>query len=224
MWSSHGKQTNKQSDYGSEGLIIENLFVIYDRAPDTCPIVTIYYTNTIYYTYTSTLATTRYVTSTTSPVCEVCEVCNNSAIIGTSVPLGIIGGVMCISLIFYYRKKSWAQKNTAAGIEPAQLGQIPRQGLVSIVSSVNNKSFSSVPNNQSNQNHGSEYSYDNCDNFTKEIGAQEVVNLNKKALEDLDEEIIVLEKQKRVVELKKEIRDLEGVKEITSTTNSIYSD
>ncbi|RIA83232.1 hypothetical protein C1645_834121 [Glomus cerebriforme] len=53
-----------------------------------------------------------------------------------------------------------------------------------------------------NQNHDTEL-LTIINKFTKEVEAQEVVDLDKKVLEDLEKEINILEKQKRVIELKK---------------------
>jgi len=50
-----------------------------------------------------------------------------------------------------------------------------------------------------------------------------VVGLNKEVLGDLEEEITILKRRKRVIELKKEIRDLEGINALTSNTSSVYS-
>jgi len=49
------------------------------------------------------------------------------------------------------------------------------------------------------------------------IEAQEVVNQNEEET-DLDKEIATLEKQKKIVELKRKIKDLEEIDEVASTS------
>ncbi len=136
-------------------------------------------------------------------------------------------------MIFYYRrhgKKTSAQPNTAE--ISTQLEQIPEWGSIKkIINFFNN---SKKANYQSNKNKGTEINYDTkevevqekeaeINYFTKEVGAQEVVGLNKEVLGDLEEEITILKRRKRVIELKKEIRDLEGINALTSNTSSVYS-
>src|SRR5436309_16020681 len=88
----------------------------------SCPIPTTpgcprFSTTSPYYSPTSTHSYSTSPTSTyaysTSPICYSCTdsdyVTPNSALLGTAVTLGIIGGVIlpiCIAFIFYYRKKA----------------------------------------------------------------------------------------------------------------------
>ncbi|CAG8826046.1 34386_t:CDS:1, partial [Racocetra persica] len=95
--------------------------------------------------------------SSTSPKCD------NSALVGTSVTLGFVSGIIlpiCIALIFYYRRqanKGYEQQYPAR--TTTQSDQTPNQ---SFLNRVNSNMFK----NQWNQNPGAVYD-------TKEYKAQE---------------------------------------------------
>ncbi|KAF0464082.1 hypothetical protein F8M41_026561 [Gigaspora margarita] len=140
-----------------------------DPCLSSCPIATppggcdFRTTSTIYYTFTSTSTTytTRYTTYTTyttaTPTYAMSSPLNDhSAIIGTSITLGVVSGIIlpiCIALIFYYRryaKLAFQYQNPAA--MTTQSEQISMQNFA-------NGANRNTLNNQRNPNSGTSAVY-----------------------------------------------------------------